>query len=564
MLIVDSYDDNIYNILDTDDLTIESISKQELLYILQQGYFIFGTSEFALQNNIKVNLILRLYNKEGDVKDYDGILLRDVCPEYNEFMYQVIDSIDYKDDLLSNEVFNKILDIIKRTNNKRGCIKQDYPIGYSIFAKGDIDISIKDLETNDLYSADYFACLAIYLDEHKSVKGIKEITDNYMILDSGEYYSADNILQFYRYTNNKLKYTPTSDINYDELESTWGSLNNVFNSYDRLRVTNCRFPLYNIRNNIVRLSGSYSNFDYNMLSSTVISFDNKTLHFENGCSLSDSSLIAKYFNIIIFKSDDLKEIVYNYLQGLIAKEQMLKVNHNIKSNLELSHSRIDDIGDWLVKDYRINNVFRKPDVQILRTKFGIIYETHSMIIDDSCSFRTLFLVRITNLGTVYWDSDTHKICVGTGQDCNKGNCLCNDVFQSAYNKCVISGLCYCHDMIVPLCIARVKLEGDSIDIRVLCLIMADTESVLRYDFNLVEVPLLFLGSKLFEYDDCYVIKGMFTTITFDKNLVEHLLGYFNEENFLDLWTSIKSKKSKEAYEGLYKHSKSVLRQVLDN
>ena len=562
MLIVEKCIDEVYSILDTDDMISEDISKTELLEILQQGYFIWGTSEFAIQNNIRVNLILRMYDKDNNVKDYDGLILRDAYTDYNEFLYQVMD-IRELESLSSSVILEKVISILKFNNKQRGNIISNYPIGYKVFSRGDNELTIKELSTGNLYSADFFGCLSVYLDENLSIEGITEINADFLEVSDGSVLFANTVLSEYSVSYGDSLVIASSD-EQDDLSCSYDELDTVFKYNDFILATECGFPLYNIKNKVTQIRGSYIDFDFNILTQKAIRFKDKVLYFEDGSSLSSIDLLVKYFDIIRFESDDLASSVNSYLQGCIAKERVLRSSHKLENLKSLSVNLEHYIGDYSKCNIRINDYIRHPDIMCIRTKFGVVYERQSTIIDADSTFKTLFLVRITRTGSTYYDMEKRLIVTGTGQDCNKGGCLCNDTLREAYNNMVNYGYTYFKGMIVPLCVSRVILDEECLDIRILCLIMPNEDFTCNYDFNLVEVPLIYLGSKLFEYDDCYSIRCMFSEVSFEKALVENIWGSFEESNFLDLWENLRVKNSRETYNNLYKHSKSVLKQVLDS
>ena len=255
MLIVEKCIDEVYSILDTDDMISEDISKTELLEILQQGYFIWGTSEFAIQNNIRVNLILRMYDKDNNVKDYDGLILRDAYTDYNEFLYQVMD-IRELESLSSSVILEKVISILKFNNKQRGNIISNYPIGYKVFSRGDNELTIKELSTGNLYSADFFGCLSVYLDENLSIEGITEINADFLEVSDGSVLFANTVLSEYSVSYGDSLVIASSD-EQDDLSCSYDELDTVFKYNDFILATECGFPLYNIKNKVTQIRGSY-------------------------------------------------------------------------------------------------------------------------------------------------------------------------------------------------------------------------------------------------------------------------------------------------------------------
>ena len=176
MLLVTSKSNNIYTILDTDDMTSDTISKEELLPFLQAGNIVYGETAFALEYNLKSTLILRLYGSDKtDVKDYDGYLLRDYCSEYNEYTTQVIDSIDFKNLLLNLDIWKILCDAIREINPcpyNLDYLENPLEIGYKVYSSAKDSLTLKDLSDGELYSCDFFTCLFIYLEEHKGIDGL--------------------------------------------------------------------------------------------------------------------------------------------------------------------------------------------------------------------------------------------------------------------------------------------------------------------------------------------------------------------------------------------------------
>jgi hypothetical protein len=154
MLILNKHILDAYSVLDTDDLTIETVSKDELKSIIASGVKIFGVTDFSLEYDVDVFVILRLYSKDS-VKDFDGLILRDMSNDYNECLVQIIDYNDIANDLITDDRFNAVVSSIRNINKFDDSILKDaktYPVGYTVTEFDESNIYLMD------NSGEEFAC----------------------------------------------------------------------------------------------------------------------------------------------------------------------------------------------------------------------------------------------------------------------------------------------------------------------------------------------------------------------------------------------------------------------
>lgn len=564
MLILSDKVDNIYSILDTDDMTVENIEKKELLNVIENGVFIYGLSKFSLECDIDITLILRLYGK-NDVKDFDGLILRDYCSNYDDIRTHVIDWRLESNTLILDQVFNEVVDIIRRNNKIETEIDTDLPVGYEIYAYGDDLVTLKELSTGSMYSCDFYTCLYIYTDEKQSIKGVDEISYDHMICN-GNYYSSDKVLKSYKnssISSNVKKVLRKSSVICDDFRANWGSIDSDLGVNDFIPVTECGFPIYNIKRCINRINCNLADIDFSTLLSTACSIENGRLYFDNNNYISGAHNIARYINVINFKSENLKNEAICYIEAVKAKEVLLKKDTGITRNLTLSREVYpNDICTVSCNSYNIAD-FRHKDIINLKTKFGLICSVQSAIINSDNSFSNMFLTRITNCGSCWYSAKIGKIEIGTMSSCWKGNCLCNDIFVESCWSCIKSGLSY-HDVLIPLGLSSVDIDEYAIDVKILCMILPDEDCSLLHSINIVEVPLLFCGAKFDEFDDCFRLMGMFQTLYLEKSVVYNLYGNFDEDSFMNIWSNLSLKKSKEIYNSLYNHSKVLLSHISEN
>lgn len=569
MLIVKSHDNEIYTILDTDDMALDCVSKDELLGILRQGLTIYGASEFSLEHNIDLTLILRLYDK-STIKDYDGLILRDYSAEYNMFSTQILDWRELSDTVPAS-AFSTIINIIKDNNKVVRTVPTNYPVGYKVFSFGDYVLTLEDLATNELYTCDFYTCLYIYFDEHKSIEGVDEVTVDY-IRCGDRYYTADEVLIKFKdsskFSNIKVGVGTSSivsDIEYDDFQTDWGSINYDFGNCTYLNVTDCKFPIYNIKSRIKRIEGDGFlglGSMFKTLSSVAYKFENNTLYFRDNSVISKAVDLIRFKNVILYENDEVKNLVFKYLDTIKGKELVFKKDLGYKRNISLSYV-VNDSQSFRCPSYRINDV-TKPNICIVRTDLGLIYVDKSTLFPIDFAYDNIFLSRISNCGTCWFSPSSGLITVGTAKELNSARTLYGKSFLDLCINAMDLGLAYHNNTIIPLGLARVNIVEGYASITVYCLVLGDKDCNNSYGFNVVEVPLLFIGASLLEYDNYFLLRGLLTNIYLEKSIIYNLEGYFSEDSFLDVWSGLNLKKGRLAYNVLYNNSKSVLRSAVDN
>lgn len=538
MLIVAKVVRDDYFVLDTDDDEIDVVSSSELLDILflYKSITIYG----ATKDSLYTKLILRFAGK-----DYDGLFLSSPRT-YDKSMVQVIDLAD-----VDENYFDILVSIVKERNPDRNVdVDTALPVGYKVEETGKHDIKVRSLKNGQLYSCNFYTCLYIYMILRESIEGITEVTVDYLKYGDDTIYYGVDYLQKLRADTDKTVSIKVKDYIENTRRLTWGSIDSHLQGSDFLEVTDCRFPVFNIKNQIVRVNELLAKSRFRMLHERVVDFDKGTLLFSDGSSLNTIVDIASYWKVLRFESAKIADGVERYFDSYKSKEVTLRGESQLSNYLGMSRCIPVDCMEK-VHEYKILDI---PDslVCTYRTSFGLIMVTHSSVCDFGQAFDILLLSRVPAEGFCWFDPFDSYLTTGDSKMLQESMHLNRGLLDEVRNSSIDSGLSYFSDYIIPLGLNYVESEQYHIDINVFCLI-SDGEI-----YNMVSVPLLFLGCRLKEFDDCFELRCMLHTIYLDKSVVYNLCGDFSENNFLMCYNKLTKVRSQRIFDYLYKKSKSIL------
>ena len=577
MLLVTCKLNNIYTILDTDDMTSDTISKEELLPFLQAGNIVYGETAFALEYNLKSTLILRLYgSNKADVKDYDGYLLRDYCSEYNEYTTQIIDSIDFKDLLLNLDIYEILCDAIREINScpyNLDYLENPLEIGYRVYSSAKDSLTLKDLSDGELYSCDFFTCLFIYLEEHKGIDGLE-----YISKDSLLYYNtlltAKDVLNTYWVSSlannksNKILDSHNFSLTQELLEADYDELEGLFGGRDALVVDFCYIPIYNIKRNIQVVNQSnmipyFSQYDM------VYKLEGKHLFFRNGKTLDSFNEIARLYKHLRYESDELKQQVFSAVRNHQARAMTLNQSFDLEklSGKCVSASSVLTI----YKPLPFNPGVLPLDDFIgwYRTPLGD-FQVNQIDYNDYTgdNYENIWMLRVTQTGSCAYSFKKYKIVSDTMKNISKKGTLSNDMYKRYMELAQLKGISYCQDLITPLCIDKVELFADSLCISLACVVRNDYgvdnfDEIAVTNINIVSIPLIFTDGNFTEYDDCFVYRCLFQTIYLEKKLVHSLYGSVYGAQSFSCWGSASRKADRELLNRLDKSTLRTMKKVFN-
>ena len=570
---------DIYSILDTSDMKEESITRDEVYSLLLQGTKIYGVSTFSIENDIPLRLILRFYGEDKEVKDFDGFLLKDYNSDLSEFTTQVIDCYTEMDALLDLNVFKAVINTLSKLNsspyNLSSLNNMDLPIGYQVYAYNKEYLTLKDLSDGNLYKCDFYLCLYIYLEEGRRIDGISEITLDYLVYNDTvlraydvleKYWSCSQKCNYMDKTTHSLVMKNTDFI--DDIDCSYNDLDSIFSGSSMMLLSEIYFPVYNLSSVKRRIN---SNADirpwFNSFGKPISLTKDGVLIFDDGLELSNFRTICKYFRVFDFDAE-LRTQVYAYIKGQLAKETLFNRPNHIESDIK---SSFNSIGDTIKKmpSLLVDNGISYKDYAI-RTPFGCIdirFENPCMDKYSDKIFRTFWMGRLTHTGSAWYDMQEHEVVVGAMKNTESltYSCIASEVFEEYYNKAVIDGLAYHNNKILPICVNRVEVIEDYVYIFVVCMTASsDGEDFGTTMFNAIEVPLIFLGGKFVEYDDCYKYYTLFNTIILEKKLVNYLYASYSVSDLYNLWGGLTSRKAgKTLADRTFKIMKRVMREAAD-
>ena len=577
MLLVTSKSNNIYTILDTDDMTSDTISKEELLPFLQAGNIVYGETAFALEYNLKSTLILRLYGSDKtDVKDYDGYLLRDYCSEYNEYTTQIIDSIDFNKLLLNLDVWKILCDAIREINPcpyNLDYLENPLEMGYKVYASVKDSLTLKDLSDGELYSCDFFTCLFIYLEEHKGIEGLE-----YISKDSLLYYSthltAKDVLDNYWVSSsvisksNKILDGNNFSLTQELLEADYDELEGLFGGRDALVVDFCYIPIYNVKRNmqVVNQSGM---IPYFIQYDVAYKLEGKHLFFKNGKTLDSFNEIARLYKHLRYESDELKQQVFSAVENHQVRAMTLNQSFDLE---KLSKKCVSNNSDFAI----LKPLPFHPGVLPLddfigwyRTPFGD-FQVNQVDYNDctDVNYENIWMLRVTQTGSCAYSFKEYKVISDTMKNISNKGTLSNDMYKRYMELAQIKDISYCQDLITPLCIDKIEMFENSILISLACVIrkdygVDDFDEIATTNINIVSIPLIFTDGNFTEYDDCFVYRCLFQTIYLEKSLVHSLYGSVYDSQSFSCWESTSRKADRELSNRLDKATLRTMKKVFN-
>lgn len=577
MLLVTSKSNNIYTILDTDDMTSDTISKEELLPFLQAGNIVYGETAFALEYNLKSTLILRLYgNDKADVKDYDGYLLRDYCSEYNEYTTQIIDSIDFKNLLSNLDIWKVLCDAIKEINPcpyNLDYLENPLEIGYKVYSSAKDSLTLKDLSDDNLYSCDFFTCLFIYLEEHKGIDGLEYISKD-SLLYYNTHLTAKDVLDTYwasslaNSKSNKILDGNNISLTQELLEADYDELESLFGGRDALIVDFCYIPIYNIKRNmqVVNQSGM---IPYFLQYDVAYKLEGKHLFFKNGKTLDSFNEIARLYKNLCYESDELKQQVFSAVESHQVRAMTLNQSFDLE---KLSSKCISNSSDFAI----LKPLSFRPGVLPLddligwyRTPFGD-FQVNQVDYNDYTdgNYGNIWMLRVTQTGSCAYSFEEYKVVSDTMKNISNKGTLSNDMYKRYMELAQLNGISYCQDLIIPLCIDKIEMFENSISISLACIIRNDYgidnfDEIAVTNINIVSIPLIFTDGNFTEYDDCFVYRCLFQTIYLEKRLVHSLYGSVYDYQSFSCWESISRKADRELSNRLDKSTLRTMKKVFN-
>lgn len=565
MYIVVSKIQDSFDILDTSDNSVQTVSKDELAVLFRSGIKVYGATDLALKYNFDVHVILRLYNVEG-AKDYDGYCLYEAS-QYEDTFYQILDIQNERDALIDPIIYSKVLEALRFLNPKpeiKITTNYTYEI-YSVEDKNDIDVI--DYRDNERYAVDFFFILSKYI-EGEAIKGVDEITFEYIRI--GEtYYWASNVLAKFN-INYRCKqvfntgYTLVDNVssNYDNLDSTFAGDNFVV-------LQDVFIPLYNSKNCVRRLPGNailpwFSRYD------TAIKFEKHKLYFQNGEIIDNADTLAYMYNVIDFANDEVKQQVDSYLTIVQTKGQMLSKDYDFYTKKKMSRDfTTQSLANnmisftWTYSPY----FYQQNTFENAKFKDGCLSIQNNFVFRKK-PFSMLFLSRIPRVGQSAFSFDSMMVEKATGSSI-ASSCMDSLKYLEYIESAVNNGIAYHNDVIVPLCISGVFVSDDSYDVKVICLVRPYTEDYPNpsfksetYGISAIEIPLIFCGGKWIEYDDCYSYSTMLQTLYIQKSLVQRLFGSYDYSDYLNIFRGVHLKANGKIQQVEERTMKSILKRVL--
>lgn len=554
MFIITGKDEQFYNILDTSDNVVESVSKDSLLEYINNGIIVLGITEYSLSIDKLAKVIFRFRLSRSEFKYYDGYSFYDNIEEVNPYLYQLVDvTTDLAEDISDTSAFMKVFEYVRKIayEDFNNFSIENCKIGYKLVGvKDKLHITVRDLETNILYEfsfADISYCL---YNEKKLIDGVDYSYSNISFKCWSNYINLVNLLEEYLSLSKKcgtdVKYTDASEY-IDRFSASFNDIDMKLGNNDFVLSSYCGVPLYSIYRNVVDCSEIYDSIPFN--------------RFKGKCELrgdkiyTDSEVIdfADFVYYARALSTRFPEAYSQVLKLVEAKRgKALLLDTDFKLDDYLKHSLYIDYNMYVQMPEFSDNI-RCTNNYYIETPYGGIYMIGKTLVSDYC-YDSIFSVRVSNCLTSWFSLKDWKLHYTTIKDesynllfnaCRK--CTKKELMNGLFTQLMLRNkdIAY-HGEIYPVGIGSIGVQEDKIILDVACLIKdakhIDEEEWGAYNFGFFSVPLIFLGTKVKRYNNVFIIDMLCYRVILEENVFYNLGGTFDDSNIRNIEMRCRGKK----------------------
>lgn len=527
MFLVTSYEDGGYRVWDTFDNTEEYVSKSDMRNLLERGYTVYGVTLHALDCDIRCRLVLRLY-KDGQCKDFDGVLLRDYVPGVYDSSVQILDWVTEQEALRDESVFRRVLSLVSDLCPQIYNLDlSDLPCNYSVYSFGNDTFTLRDNLSDELfYGCTFSVCLYIALVERRLIEGVSLNLDclTYNLNGLRKVTLIDELMGYFGgAVAVPVNGVSDSDV-YSSISETWFSLDNLFNG-DYYLALEDNIPIFNfkkhIRSKTDMVCPNKPWFQYGV----AVKAGAGSIFFDTGEKMSVESFL-ECCNLVEYASDDVRTDCVDEIKAYVAKQNLLVGKFSVAS---YGYHQYDLRGKKGL--FVPSNVTPERSFSNFKTDYGNI--DVSWAADFKVS--AFWMVRYTHIGSLFFSFLEDKVVLDTMARFNSfEHPLYGAGFLKLVREAEIGGKSWCDGLIIPVCVSRVLGYADGIDIRILCMVAGDVDGFKDTGIGCLELPLLFCGGRGIEYSDCFEYQMLLQNLRFDKEVAYKLRGSY-EAPFNDLW-----------------------------
>lgn len=523
--------DNLFTILDTEDMSEEQITSEEAeQYIYDLGIKIYGLCGYTALN---VTTYLRIGNY-----DYDGKLCYNASQiQEDDYSVQYITAKDFGENK-SEEHIRVVYDAIRRSNGY-DLITEVKPFGYKYINCNDETLFATELATGNVVEFDIFAVAFSYFNEGLSIEGIDSF-------DGVTLKVADKELSAYKFLYNILNHRQSSGVVsqsdtfigsvplYSEIKYTWSQIGSVFVEEPLILHKDCYYPFYNPNNSLVYHRGNYNGripyFD------KIVAINGGEVIFSNGEVVTDIETLMRCNKILDFEDESLRDTLNKLFESHIGKSIfMLDKTKGYFDDLLKNYSKVySDEGytSYELSLYVEEEKEKYAKINFLAAKFKNYGKFILEPTENANSSDPLFASRFKHLGFIHAYPALRT--VSFGKDADSATTLCNERFTTLMKHLVSSGYTYHDDFILPLFSHKIDIEDDIFNIRVICLtnsLRLETERKDKvevgskewgtYGLHFLDLPLIALGNLVKKYDDCYVFRLLYENVIISNELINY-------------------------------------------
>lgn len=557
MFVITDKNEQVYNVLDTSDNIVESVSKDNLLEYINNGITILGVTEYSLSIDKLAKVIFRFRLSKTELKYYDGYSFYDSIEEVNPYLYQLVDvATDLAEDLSDVYAFMKVFEYIRKIayEDFKNFSVTNCKIGYKLVGVDDkLYITVRDLETNNLYKFNFADIAYCLYNEEKVIDGVDYTYSSISFKCWSSYIDLVNLLVEYlalsrKFSNCDLGIKSTNVLEYiDSFSASFSDIDMKLGDSDFVLSSFCGVPLYSIYRNIVDCSENYDLIPFN--------------RFKGKCELkgdkiyTDSEVID--FNDFVYYARALSvrfpEVYSQVLKLIEAKRgKALLLNTSFKLDEYLKHSLYIGYNVY-VKMPEFSDNLRYVNNYYIETPFGGIYMIGKTLVSDY-SYDSIFSVRVSNCLTAWFSLKDWQLHYTTIKE-ESHNLLFNscrkdtkkELMDGLFTKLMLKNknIAY-HGEIYPVGLESITVESDTIIINVACMVKdekhIETEEWGAYGFGFFSIPLIFLGTEVKRYNNMFIIDMLCYRIILEENVFYNLSGTFDDTNIENVEMRCRGKK----------------------
>lgn len=360
--------DNIYTIVDTEDGVEEKFREDELKRILEIGVEVYGVTLESLSIDSLTTVLVDFPSREARTGQvFNGYFFSDYVGEdydyyHNTYMYSLFLCDDLEDitkyiQLANSDIYSTLIKNFSEST-----------MGYEVVDLLDNGmLNVSDVITGEVYGFSYSdVCMSIYEDK-LSVRGLSEITKDYVTICSNKYYLSSSIDYITKRISVESPYWGNSvccdEGCVDNIFVTMSGLPYFMNEYGDKKLSKMEFPMVSLLDYCKSSpleSGSrllYKDSKYIGIQDDMFVFEDFSLGMDKAFSL------RKFIG-----ADNQKFIddVERYRKTYLAKEKFLKGNDfntkellEFRYNFDYSAKKYEDVTPKITRNTKYSSVITR-------------------------------------------------------------------------------------------------------------------------------------------------------------------------------------------------------------